>query len=163
MSSNQHIRIALRYVDVYLFLRGIDKPLEDSLADPDCNTLAKNITKRAWAEEFVRIFEVQIAKIKNDERRQAIRLRFGLDDGIIRTFKQIGEAIPTLAVLFGNKGKDKARYLVAKAGLFLRNPHRMSPLYSYIKDAQTTKQLSQHQEKATNITRRTKTRSPKRK
>lgn len=137
MSPSKQSQLALPYADLYIVLRGLEGNLENNIADPSCRTIARSITKKRWAEGFKQVFAQQIAKNPNILQQDALGLRYGLDDGVSRTFKQVGETMPSLADLIGRtKGKDRARWLVRQAERHLRNPHRMIHIEDYIRAGQ---------------------------
>jgi RNA polymerase primary sigma factor len=65
------------------------------------------------------------------EEEQVIRLRFGLDGGIVRTLKEVGSELPRFRSQVVGVSGERARQIEAKALRKLRHPTRtkyLSPL-----------------------------------
>ncbi|MGD9683173.1 MAG: RNA polymerase sigma factor RpoD [Candidatus Obscuribacterales bacterium] len=96
-----------------------DTRIGDFVEDTDAETPMNAITQELLREDIIAVMAVL-----SPRERDVLRLRFGLDDGRIRTLEEVGQ-------LFGVT-RERIRQIEAKALRKLRHPNRSRKLRDYI-------------------------------
>lgn len=81
----------------------------------------RSLVRLPWPPGALQLLDRAIDTLPDERNREAIRLRFGLQDGRVRTLKEVG-------ILLGGKSPERMRQRVAKALRQLRHPSRVGPL-----------------------------------
>lgn len=79
------------------------------------------VVRLPWPPESFQLIEAAIGLLPNERNREVIRLRFGLQDGRVRTLKEVGIAL-------GGKHRERMRQREAQAMRQLRHPSRVKLL-----------------------------------
>ncbi|CAK8569397.1 unnamed protein product [Lathyrus sativus] len=100
---------------------GIDqslKPLE-ILADPEAETPEKHLIKQLLKKDIEKVLDSL-----HPREKEAIRLRYGLDDGRLKTLQEVGEMMGV--------SRERIRQLESRAFKSLKNKSRAKHLEHYI-------------------------------